>query len=149
MSHSHNVFTRHADLMSCLAHPTRLEIIQLLRGQSLNVSQIVQMTGVRQANISQHLMLLRVQGVVQVEKIGKEAYYRVAHQNFSAAIDLMRDVLNVDLPESGEPTVIDPVCHMQLTPKSASHIYLYDGVRHYFCGRGCLDKFISSHKGQS
>lgn len=142
-----NVFKKHADILSSLAHPTRLEIIQLLRGQSLNVSQIVQMIGRSQANISQHLMLLREAGVLLSNKIGKESYYRVSHKNFTKAIDLMRDVLNVDLPQSGEPTVVDPVCHMELTPKTASHVYMYDGVRHYFCAGGCYREFIKEHKG--
>lgn len=145
-STTHDVFAKHSDLLSALAHPTRLEIIQLLRGQSLNVTQMVQMLGLRQPVVSQHLMLMRDTGIVHSEKIGKEVYYRIAHANFTKAIDLMRDVLNIDLPEGGEPVVVDPVCHMQLTPQSAAHIYTYDGVRQYFCGRGCLNHFISEHK---
>lgn len=148
MSTSQTVFEKHASVLSALAHPTRLEIVQLLRGQSLTVSQIVSMAGGRQANISQHLMVLREAGVVENEKIGKESYYHIRHRNFSRAIDLMRDILNVDLPEMGEPTVTDPVCHMELTPKTASHHCMYDGVRQYFCGRGCLDNFLKSHKGE-
>jgi len=140
-----NVFERHSNLLSSLAHPTRLEIIQLLRGQSLTVSQIVGMVGSRQANISQHLMLLREQGVVESEKHGKEVYYRIAHRNFTRAIDLMRDIIHLDLPEGEEPTVVDPVCHMELTPRTASFTKSYDGVRQYFCGRGCLQEFSALH----
>lgn len=147
MSATKNVFESHAELLGSLAHPTRLEIVQLLRGQSLNVTQIVQMLGVRQANVSQHLMVLREAGVLESNKVGKEAYYRVKHKNFTRAIDLMRDVLQVDLPEAEEPTVIDPICLMELTPKTASHIYTYDGVRHYFCAGGCYKEFISQRKG--
>lgn len=112
----------------------------------MTVSQIVQMTGIRQANISQHLMILREAGVLESNKVGKESYYRVKHKNFTNAIDLMRDVLNVNLPETGEPTVIDPVCLMELTPKTAAHTYTYDGVRHYFCAGGCYKEFIHTHK---
>lgn len=142
-----DVFAKHASLLSVLANPTRLEIIQILRGQSLNVSQIVQMLGVRQATVSQHLMIMRESGVLESEKLGKEVYYHIKNKNFSRAIDLMRDVLQIDLPETEEPHVIDPVCHMELTPKSASYTQIYDGKRHYFCGRGCLNKFFeNSHK---
>lgn len=143
---SNTVFDLHAQLLSALAHPTRLEIIQLLRGQSLNVSQVVQMLGVRQPLVSQHLMVLREAGVLVSEKLGKENYYRVTHPNFTKAVDLMRDVLRVNLPDSGEPTVTDPICHMNITPKTAAHIYTYDGVRHYFCGKGCLNEFIKTHR---
>jgi DNA-binding transcriptional ArsR family regulator/YHS domain-containing protein len=149
MTSKQTVFELHAGLLASLAHPTRLEIIQLLRGQSLTVSQIVQMTGVRQATVSQHLMILREAGVLESNKSGKESYYHIRHSNFSKAIDLMRDVLNIDLPEGGEPTVVDPICHMELTPRTASHHCMYGGVRQYFCGKGCMNTFMSSHKGDT
>lgn len=146
MTIKNDVFARHATLLSALASPTRLEIIQLLRGQSLNVTQIVAMTGERQSKVSQHLMILRESGVLESEKLGKEVYYHIRHKNFSRAIDLMRDVLSIELPISHEPLVVDPVCNMELTPSTASYTHMYDGVRHYFCGRGCLNKFIGRHK---
>ena len=53
------VFKLHAQLLKSIAHPRRLEIIHLLRDQSLLVSQIVEMLDLPQANISQHLQILR------------------------------------------------------------------------------------------
>ncbi|PIR98753.1 transcriptional regulator, partial [Candidatus Collierbacteria bacterium CG10_big_fil_rev_8_21_14_0_10_44_9] len=38
-----------------LGHAKRLEIITILQGHSLTVNQIAQMTGLRQATVSQHL----------------------------------------------------------------------------------------------
>lgn len=154
----HTVFDLHAELLAALAHPTRLEIIQLVRHQALNVTQISTMLGVRQANTSQHLALLREVGVLTSQKDGKEVYYSLRHSNFAKASDLIRAVLIEDhkddeighelanLPDDLEPTVTDPVCHMQLTPSTAAHITSYDGVRHYFCGKGCLKSFLQSHR---
>lgn len=146
MKTNNNVFERHAKVLSALSNPTRLEIIQLLRGQSLNVSQIVQMTSERQAKISQHLRVLRQVGVLDSEHIGKESYYHIKHKNFTRAIDLMRDVLNTKLPDNKEPTVTDPICQMSLTPSTSAYVCSYDGIRHYFCGKGCMHKFAQSHK---
>jgi YHS domain-containing protein len=49
--------------------------------------------------------------------------------------------------EDSEPSVIDPICHMTLTPSTARFDQMYDGVKHYFCGKGCLKEFRNLHKG--
>jgi len=35
----------------------------------------------------------------------------------------------------------DPVCGMSVDPATAAHVWRHDGAEHYFCGRGCLEKF--------
>ena len=87
------IFKLHADLLKAISHPKRLEIIHLLRDQELNVSEILTMLGLPQANLSQHLMVLREAGVVVTRKEGKQVYYKVAHVNFIKASDLLREVL--------------------------------------------------------
>lgn len=155
------VFDLHAALLSALAHPTRLEIVQLLRHQALNVTQISSMLGVRQSNASQHLALMRESAVLSAEKDGKEVYYRLRHPNFAKASDMIRQILIedhrhdpigrelVNLPDDLEPTVTDPICGMRLTPRAAAHVTSYDGVRRYFCGKGCLQQFARKHQGHT
>lgn len=36
---------------------------------------------------------------------------------------------------------IDPVCGMEVAPKSAAGSFEYEGVTYYFCSQGCLDDF--------
>lgn len=151
-----NIFALHASLLKAIAHEKRLEILQLLRAHELNVSQIVEMSGLRQSNVSQHLMVLKEAGVVIGNKRGKEIYYSVRHKNFVKASDLIRSVLIEDhqkdeigkelmeLPDDLEPKVKDLVCSMELTPRTASHTYSYNGVQHYFCGKGCLNQFVEN-----
>ena len=38
-------------------------------------------------------------------------------------------------------TVHDPVCHMDIDPKSAAGTSEHEGVTYYFCGRGCKMDF--------
>jgi len=147
------VFNLHADLLKALAHPKRLEIVHLLRDQTLNVTQIQTMLDLPQANLSQHLCVLRQKGVVTYKKEGKQILYRLTHQNFILANDLLREVLvekysnskiaqelSIKMTEL-VPLVIDPVCGMRLSPKTAAFALNHDGVHHYFCAAGCLSKF--------
>ena len=36
---------------------------------------------------------------------------------------------------------IDPVCHMEVDPRTAQGSYEYHGKTYYFCSRGCLEDF--------
>ena len=105
------------------------------------------MTALRQAAVSQHLMLLKDLELVCTEKIGKEIYYSLCIKAFGELSGFTKTLTRLTPIEDTEPTVIDPVCHMHLTPSVASYTTDYDGVRHYFCGKGCLKEFNGSHKG--
>ncbi|MCB9801643.1 MAG: metalloregulator ArsR/SmtB family transcription factor [Pseudomonadales bacterium] len=147
------MFQLHADLLKALAHPRRLEIIHLLRGQELPVSDIHTMLDLPQANVSQHLMILRDAGVVITRREGKQVYYKVADIRIMEASDLLRQVLIVkhkDTPLAGElllrmselvPIVQDPVCGMRVSPKTAGFHVLHDAQDYYFCASGCVSIF--------
>ncbi len=130
-----------------LGHAKRLEIACLLQGHQLTVNQIVQMTALRQSAVSQHLTLLKDLDLVSAEKIGKEIYYSLTQVPFAQLATFIKTLTRTTPVEDAEPTVIDPVCHMHLTPSAASYTTEYDGVRHYFCGKGCLKDFGLLHKG--
>ena len=42
---------------------------------------------------------------------------------------------------------IDPVCGMQVRVADAPAQTVHDGTTHYFCGDGCRDAFVASHRG--
>ncbi|MFZ2199775.1 MAG: metalloregulator ArsR/SmtB family transcription factor [Microgenomates group bacterium] len=128
-----------------LGHAKRLEIVCLLQGHNLTVNQIVQMTGLRQAAVSQHLMLFKEAGIVCTHQIGKEVYYSLCLTMLSTLTDFIKNLTKLEPQEDAEPTVIDPICHMHLTPSTACLTTDYNGVRHYFCGKGCLKEFHASH----
>ncbi len=136
------IFELHADILKALAHPKRLEIIHLLRDHSLSVSDIQEMLDLPQANLSQHLQILRQNKIVSTAKKGKQIFYQVTHPNFIKACDLIREVLCQKLPLSDLlPIGIDPICGMKLTPSTAAFTFQKDNRLYYFCASGCLQKF--------
>lgn len=140
-----SVLNTNARLFKTLGHAKRLEITCLLQGHSLTVGQIVQMTGLRQAAVSQHLTTLKDLGLVSADKIGKEIYYCLCSSPFADLTRFIKTLTRTTPLEDAEPTVIDPICLMHLTPSVASYTTEYDGIRHYFCGKGCLKEFHASH----
>lgn len=97
------VFELHARICRTLAHPKRLEILNLLRDdEELPVGQLAEQMGVSLANVSQHLAVLRDKGVVEARREGVSVYYRVSNPKIIQACDLMRDVLFEQLARSGQ-----------------------------------------------
>ncbi len=60
-----------------VADPTRLRILNLLRGGERCVCELVEALGVPQPKASRHLAYLRRAGLVSVRKQGLWSYYRV------------------------------------------------------------------------
>lgn len=149
----YEVFQLHAKLLKAMSHPKRLEIIHLLRNQELSVGKIQTMLDLPQANLSQHLQVLRETEVVKTRKEGKQIYYRLRHKNFILASDLLREILIEKYQKSPladeftakmselVPVTSDPVCGMRVSPKTASYAKKYKTKKIYFCAEGCLRKF--------
>lgn len=139
-----NDVTHQAQLLKVLSHSKRLEIISLLRGHTLTVGQIVSMTALRQSAVSQHLHSLKELGLVGSTVRGKEIYYRLHPSTIEQLASTLKDLTRTTSPL--EPSVTDPVCQMVLSPTSARYTTTYNGVCHYFCGRGCYQSFLKGHK---
>lgn len=66
-----------ADLIRVLADPLRLRIVTLLARETLCTTHLVEETGAKQTNLSNHLRVLREAGVVDTEPCGRFTYYRL------------------------------------------------------------------------
>lgn len=64
-----------AELFRIVSHPARLEILQKLETEVLCVSDIEDILGVGQSNVSQHLSLMRRAGLVDCYMDGKLRCY--------------------------------------------------------------------------
>lgn len=78
-----------AAYFQALSEPTRLQILNLLRGGERNVGELAQLCGYTSANVSRHLTLLTQQGLVKRESRGTSAYYRIADESVYALCDLV------------------------------------------------------------
>lgn len=65
------------DLIRVLADPLRLQIVTLLARETLCTTHLVEETGAKQTNLSNHLKVLREAGVVDTEPCGRYIYYRL------------------------------------------------------------------------
>jgi len=69
---------RAADLMRLLGNERRMMALCQLVGGELSVSELQDRLGMTQSSLSQHLALLREQGVVATRRQGQTIYYRIA-----------------------------------------------------------------------
>ena len=65
------------DLIRVLADPLRLQIVTLLAKETLCTTHLIEETGAKQTNLSNHLKVLREAGVVETEPCGRYIYYRL------------------------------------------------------------------------
>ncbi|WP_203186043.1 ArsR/SmtB family transcription factor [Streptomyces pratensis] len=65
------------ELIRVLGDPLRFQIVTLLARETLCASHLVEETGARQTNLSNHLRVLREAGVVETEPCGRFTYYKL------------------------------------------------------------------------
>ncbi len=78
-----------ADRFKALAEPSRLEILHALKERERTVSEILEATGLGQANVSKHLQVLFTAGFVERRKDGVNTWYRLADQDVLRLCELM------------------------------------------------------------
>jgi DNA-binding transcriptional ArsR family regulator len=77
-------------LFKALAHPTRVAILDLLRGGEQCVCHLEAALRLRQAYVSQQLSVLREAGIVADERDGLNIYYRVVMPAVYSLLDIAR-----------------------------------------------------------
>jgi ArsR family transcriptional regulator, virulence genes transcriptional regulator len=87
------VLEMHAKVCKTMAHPLRLALLNALRDGERGVTDLAESIGATQALVSQHLGVLRNQGLLRTRRNGKEVYYRIAYPKMVQACDLLREVL--------------------------------------------------------
>jgi ArsR family transcriptional regulator len=100
------IYELHASICQTLSNPKRLEILNLLREKEVPVSQLIKITGLPKANLSQHLAILRQKKIVLARREGVNIYYRIANPKVIKACDLMREVLYEQLSKEQKLTRI-------------------------------------------
>ena len=152
----HEIFRLQEDIFKVIANQKRLELIQLLKNRELTVSEMVEMLGIRQANLSQHLSLLRLHKVVSSRKAGLNVYYKLTDERIAEATLLIRgfltnqhkidpaSMLKISKDEASlYPIVLDPVCGMRISASEAGAVVEHRSRAVYFCAVGCRDKFVT------
>jgi ArsR family transcriptional regulator, virulence genes transcriptional regulator len=88
-----NFYNMHAEMCKTISNPRRQAILDTIRGGELTVSELIEKTGISQANLSQHLAILRSKGVVKTRRDGNNIYYSISNIKIIEAYDLISEVL--------------------------------------------------------
>jgi DNA-binding transcriptional ArsR family regulator len=87
----------HSEVCKTLANPKRQEILDNLRQKDMTVNKLVEKTGISQANLSQHLALMRSKGILSTRREGNNVYYSLSNAKIIKAFDLISEVLRDSL----------------------------------------------------
>ena len=91
-----------ASIFQALAHPTRIAIIETLRDGEVSARAIQDRLGIEQANLSQHLAILRNRQIVATRKEGNQVFYSLRHKVLIKVLDLMRQYFQANLTEAAQ-----------------------------------------------
>jgi len=83
---------RHAaEVLKAVAHPLRLQIVEVLAQGELSVGEIVEAVGEKQAITSQQLNLMKDKGVLASRRDGARVYYRIENPNVTRVLGCVYD----------------------------------------------------------
>lgn len=72
---------------AALGQPSRLEIVELLRGGPRSVGEVVDALGIRQPQVSKHLRVLSEAGIVAAEPDARRRIYHLRSAPFAQIDD--------------------------------------------------------------
>ena len=93
------LYELHSNIWQVFSSPKRLEILNLLRDKELSVGQLAKLANIRQANLSQHLSILREREIVKTRRDGVTIYYSLADSKIIKAIDIIKEFVLKKLAE--------------------------------------------------
>src|SRR3989338_4885640 len=96
------IYKIHAEMCKMFSNPTRLEILNLLSNKEMSVTELIQKTKLSQANVSQHLSIMKSKGTVISDRKGKNIYYKLANPKIIDAFDIIKEVLTERLKKNGK-----------------------------------------------
>jgi ArsR family transcriptional regulator len=92
--------TYKANIFRALSHPTRIAILEVLRDRELSARSIQEKLGLEQANLSQHLAILRSHRIVVNRKDGNQVFYSIRNPVLVQVLDLMRQYIQSSLADA-------------------------------------------------
>jgi len=96
---SKEIFRLQAEICRTLADPVRLELLDKLKIGEHTVGELVEKTGLKQSNVSQHLAVLRQAGLVLTRRQATTVYYSLAFPIITQACEITRQILEDQLSQ--------------------------------------------------
>lgn len=87
-----------SNFLKALAHSTRLAILDILRDGEQCVCHMEATLGMRQAYISQQLMILKQAGLVEPRRDGLNLYYHIIKPEVFTVLDALQSATGISTP---------------------------------------------------
>lgn len=87
-----NTENSQCEICKIFSNKHRLKILVALRDSSKTVSDIVKITNASQSATSQHLSMMKLRGILDIEKKGAFVYYKIRYPEVMQAFDIMKKV---------------------------------------------------------
>lgn len=97
-----SIYELQAELCKVFSNAKRIEILDTLNDGEMSSGELAEKTGLNNANLSQHMAVLRARGVVISRRDGVNIYYRISDPKINEARRLMRAVLLDQLKAKGK-----------------------------------------------
>lgn len=88
------------NIFKAMAHPTRVQIVKLLKNDPLCVCEILPQLESEQSNTSQHLAILRNQGILESKKEGSMVIYKIKSPEVLQMIELAESIILRQIEET-------------------------------------------------
>ncbi|MGM0398838.1 MAG: ArsR/SmtB family transcription factor [Halobacteriota archaeon] len=93
-------YEAHAEYCGICANANRLKILDLLKsGAAYSVSTIEEKTDIPQSTLSQHLKIMRDQGMLSRERDGVRNFYSIADDRIIDGIEVIQSVIRDQMDE--------------------------------------------------
>ena len=97
-------------MLQALGDPTRLRLLNLLRGGEICVCYFVEILGEPQPKVSRHLAYLRRAGLVEVRREGKWMHYKLAQTLHRPVLDAILDDVADDRQMQRDRSALERAC---------------------------------------
>lgn len=87
------IYEMQAEISGALAHPVRLRILDLLSHGEQATQALLTALDIPKANLSQHILVLRSAGLLEVRKDGRSHYVSLALPRITEACRIVRELL--------------------------------------------------------
>lgn len=89
-----------AELFKTLGHPVRIKILRMLANGERCVCEMIEEIDIEQSNFSQHLGVLKKQGLIDSRKDGQRVIYWIAYPSVNALVGAAEQTLSEQIGHS-------------------------------------------------
>ncbi len=87
------IYELQCQTIKAMAHPLRLEIVDLMGEEEISAASLLSKLGTSKANLSKHMTQLVQSGIIDQRRDGRQVFYRLTHHEIHQACTIMRNIL--------------------------------------------------------